>query len=199
MRNLEEYLKNGKSKSSKEEKEENDALDFYAEVLEVDTAEELFEKLNSILKAPINIDDIYGAGIGMCTERAILTQNICSFLGYNIYLMSGKIQNEGEDEFTPHSWNVIEQDGIYKIFDTAQSVLGETIENVNSIEDLLKGKNITVENKSGQQIIYQVSITKESELQKLAKEGAKYRYDATKYLKRLEMYREIRGISKIEK
>ena len=49
-----------------------------------------------------------GKGNAMCSERAILVENILSFLGFDIYFILGKI--EIDDEEISHSYNILNVD-----------------------------------------------------------------------------------------
>lgn len=63
------------------------------------------------------ISDLQGTGAAMCVERAALAQNLLKFLGINsFYKTSGIIRNNNREV---HSYNLIEYNGKYYIFDTS--------------------------------------------------------------------------------
>lgn len=63
------------------------------------------------------ISNLKGAGAAMCAERAALSQNLLKSLGINSFYKSSGIIKNGNDEI--HSYNLIEFDDKYYIFDAA--------------------------------------------------------------------------------
>ena len=53
-----------------------------------------WDKLDEIGDIRLNLSDIKGSGLAACTEYAFLEQNILSFLGYEVYMVGGKLKNE---------------------------------------------------------------------------------------------------------
>lgn len=63
------------------------------------------------------VSNLKGSGSAMCVERAALAQNLLRSLGINsFYKSSGIIRNDNREV---HSYNLIEQDGKYYVFDTS--------------------------------------------------------------------------------
>ena len=63
------------------------------------------------------ISSLKGTGAAMCVERSALAHNLLEYLGINsIYKSSGIIKNNNKEV---HSYNLIEYDGKYYIFDTS--------------------------------------------------------------------------------
>jgi hypothetical protein len=63
------------------------------------------------------ISNLKGTGAAMCVERAALAQNLLRFLGINsFYKSSGIIRNNNKEI---HSYNLIEYDSKFYIFDTS--------------------------------------------------------------------------------
>ena len=63
------------------------------------------------------ISDLEGKGAAMCVERAALSQNLLKNLNINALYKSSGIINSGAKEC--HSYNLIEHDGRYYIFDAS--------------------------------------------------------------------------------
>lgn len=63
------------------------------------TDDEYFEKLNNL-----EIGDLKGKNIAMCTERAALAQNLLSLFGFEIYYCMGCVNNNGNEE--SHCFNI---------------------------------------------------------------------------------------------
>ena len=63
------------------------------------------------------ISDLKGKGAAMCVERAALAQNLLNSLGIkSFYKCSGIIKNDNAEV---HSYNLVEYEGKYYIFDTS--------------------------------------------------------------------------------
>ena len=63
------------------------------------TDEEYFEKINNL-----EIGELKGKNIAMCTERAAIAQNLLSLFGFEIYYCMGCINNNGKEE--AHCFNI---------------------------------------------------------------------------------------------
>ena len=63
------------------------------------------------------ISDLKGTGAAMCVERAALAQNLLKSLGINSFFKTSGIIKNNEKEV--HSYNLIEYNGQYYIFDTS--------------------------------------------------------------------------------
>lgn len=63
------------------------------------TDDEYFEKLYNL-----EIGDLKGKNIAMCTEKAALAQNLLSLFGFEVYYCMGCINNNGKEE--PHCFNI---------------------------------------------------------------------------------------------
>ena len=74
----------------------------------------------------VDISEISGYSVAKCTEHAMLTQNVLSFLGYETYMLSGKLEYNNAIE--AHNFNVVRKNGKYFIIDTANDVYNKHIE-----------------------------------------------------------------------
>lgn len=82
------------------------------------------------------ISALKGAGIAECTEYSMLMQNCFAFLGFEVYLIGGKVQKEN-GEVEAHNFNVIKgTNGTYRIVDAAMAS-GIIIDNVTRPEELM--------------------------------------------------------------
>jgi len=63
------------------------------------------------------ISNLKGTGAAMCVERAAVTQNLLTLLGINSFFKTSGIINNNEKEV--HSYNIIEHNNKYYIFDTS--------------------------------------------------------------------------------
>lgn len=118
-----------------------------------------WDKLDEIGNIRLNLSDIKGAGLAACTEYAFLEQNILSFLGYEVYMVGGKIKKEnGQEE--AHNFNVIKRtNGNFEIIDTAQ-VTKCILPNINTSEELIGLKDIEAINGYGERIYYYIGSQK---------------------------------------
>ena len=118
-----------------------------------------WDKLDEIGNIRLNLSDIKGAGLAACTEYAFLEQNILSFLGYEVYMVGGKIKKEnGQEE--DHNFNVIKRtNGNFEIIDTAQ-VIKCILPNINTSEELIGLKDIEATNGYGERIYYYIGSQK---------------------------------------
>jgi len=99
-----------------------------------------WNKLDEIGDINLSLSDIKGAGLAACTEYALLEQNILSFMGYETYMVGGKLSDEsGREE--AHNFNVIRKNnGIFEIIDSAQVVKHE-LPNIETPEQLVGLEN----------------------------------------------------------
>lgn len=98
------------------------------------------------------LSTLKGAGIAACTEKSIALQNCLTFLGFDSYLIAGKISDEQAEE--EHNFNVVRgSNGIYKIVDAAQASI-ISLENISQPEDLLYLDGITGINGRGRTVTY---------------------------------------------
>lgn len=74
------------------------------------TDDEYFEKLENL-----QIGDLKGKGIAMCTERAALAQNLLSLFGFDIYYCMGCIDNNGKQE--SHCFNIARAKDTFMLLD----------------------------------------------------------------------------------
>ena len=111
---------------------------------------------NSNFTLPLS--KLKGLEIAACTENSMLTQNCLAFLGFESYVLCGKIEHDGISE--GHHFNVIKRDdGLFSVIDTAQYLLIPELEEVYSIEDLIKknkfkGKRST---KDATEVVYTIN------------------------------------------
>ena len=98
------------------------------------------------------LSSLKGAGIAACTETSMVMQNCLVFLGFESYIIAGKLSNgESEEE---HNFNVIkDSNGIYKIVDGAQVAIIK-LEDISSPERLLYLDGIEGTNGYGKPISY---------------------------------------------
>ena len=122
-----------------------------------------FDKLDKMGDIRLNLSEIKGAGLAACTEYAFLEQNILSFLGFEVYMVGGKIKREnGQEE--AHNFNVVRRsDGIFEIIDTAQVVRLE-LPTVHDPEQLIGLKDIEATNGYGHKISYYIGSQKSIDL-----------------------------------
>lgn len=74
------------------------------------TDDEYFKKLDSL-----EIGDLKGQKVAMCTEKAALAQNLLSLFGFETYYCIGLINNNGKEE--PHAFNIAKAQKNYRILD----------------------------------------------------------------------------------
>lgn len=98
--------------------------------LVLDTVDEFFGGISNIEKRfdyyyPSDFDEsennkisnLKNTGAAMCVERSALAQNLLKFLGLNSFYKSSGILKNGIKEV--HSYNLVEYDGKYYIFDSS--------------------------------------------------------------------------------
>ena len=74
------------------------------------TDEEYFAKL-----ATIELGNLKGKNIAMCTERAAMAQNLLSLFGIDSYYCMGCVNNAGHEE--PHCFNIAKAKDCYRLLD----------------------------------------------------------------------------------
>lgn len=74
------------------------------------TDEEYFKKLDSL-----EIGDLKGKNIAMCTERAALAQNLLSLFGFEVYYCMGCVNNNCKEE--PHCFNIARAKDSFMLLD----------------------------------------------------------------------------------
>ena len=118
-----------------------------------------WDKLDEIGDIELNLSEIKGAGLAACTEYAFLEQNILSFLGFDTYMVGGKILNQnGREE--AHNFNVLRKnDGKFAIVDTAQ-IVKQVLPEISSPEELINLENIEAINGNGNKITYYIGSPK---------------------------------------
>ena len=118
-----------------------------------------WNKLDEIGDVELNLSEIKGAGLAACTEYAFLEQNILSFLGFDTYMVGGKILNQnGRKE--AHNFNVVRKgDGKFEIIDTAQ-IARQVLPEISSPEELINLENIEAINGNGNKITYYIGSLK---------------------------------------
>lgn len=163
-----------------------EGLDYQELCNQIDESE---EKGNFV---PIPISAIKGLNIGECTEMALLSQNILSFLGYNSFMISGASMNySGIQE--GHNFNVVEKDGKYIIFDSALAFFAIAPE-IKTPEDLLIFDEMTLKNQQKEVTYFsnrksKYYIDPQAKMQILSRKGIDYRASAMSALRAI-------GISK---
>lgn len=78
----------------------------------------------------VDISEICGYSVAKCTEHAMLTQNVLSFLGYESFMLSGKLEYNNVIE--AHNFNVVRKNGKYYIIDTSNEVYNMQIETMDN-------------------------------------------------------------------
>ncbi len=106
-------------------------------------------KLFSVLK----LSELKGTNAVACTEYSILLQNFLCFLGYNSYLIGGKVNGGG------HNYNVVEKDGKYRIIDVGQMV-SDILPSINDPYDLLTFGEFDTLNKRKKMMHYESEFKK---------------------------------------
>lgn len=74
------------------------------------TDDEYFEKLEML-----EIGDLKGKNIAMCTERAAMAQNLLSLFGIDTYYCMGSITNNSKSEM--HSFNIVKAKELFILLD----------------------------------------------------------------------------------
>lgn len=74
------------------------------------TDEEYFAKI-----ANLEIGDLKGKNIAMCTERAAMAQNLLSLFGFDVYYCMGCVNNNGKEE--PHCFNIARAKDTFMLLD----------------------------------------------------------------------------------
>lgn len=74
------------------------------------TDDEYFEKLDNL-----EIGDLKGISVAMCTERAAVVQNLLSLFGFNIFYCMGCVNINGKAE--PHCFNIALSSNAYILLD----------------------------------------------------------------------------------
>lgn len=118
-----------------------------------------WDKLDEIGDIELNLSEIKGAGLAACTEYAFLEQNILSFMGFDTYMVGGKISYQnGREE--AHNFNVVRKsDGKFEIIDTAQ-IVKQLLPEISSPDELINLKNIEAINGNGNKISYYIGSQK---------------------------------------
>ena len=91
----------------------NDLRDNYFDKIAFETTktdDEYFAKLDSL-----EIGDLKGKNIAMCTERAAVAQNILSLFGFESYYCMGCVNNDNKEE--PHCFNIVKSKETYRLLD----------------------------------------------------------------------------------
>ena len=90
-----------------------DRRDMYFTQMTFDTTttdEELFEKI-----ANLEIGDLKGKNVAMCTEKAAMAQNLLSLFGFEVYYCMGCVNNNGKEE--SHCFNIARAKDTYRLLD----------------------------------------------------------------------------------
>lgn len=74
------------------------------------TDDEYFEKLENL-----EIGDLKGKNIAMCTERAAMAQNLLSLFGFDVYYCMGCVSNNGKEE--SHCFNIARAKDTFMLLD----------------------------------------------------------------------------------
>ena len=104
--------------------------------------------------AILDISDICGYNVAKCTEYAMVTQNVLSFLGYESFMIEGKLKHNNDSE--AHNFNVVRKNGKYCIIDTANGIYNKYIENMDNKEpeELIRFGEYSTVLKNGEIITY---------------------------------------------
>ena len=128
----------------------------------------------------LDISEICGYNVAKCTEHAMVTQNVLSFLGYESFMLGGKLKHNNEPE--GHNFNVVKKNGKYYIIDTVNRIYNKHIETMDDkeAEELTSFGEYSTTLKNGETITYfsenpiinreQISSTDEKNPQELGKE-----------------------------
>lgn len=73
------------------------------------------------------VSNLKGKNSAMCVERAMVSQNLLNFLGIKSFYKSSGILNNGKSEV--HSYNLVEYDGKYYVFDATIPTLVDGVIN----------------------------------------------------------------------
>ena len=87
---------------------------------------------DGLLGKTVDINEISGYNIAKCTEHAMVTQNVLSFLGYESFMISGNLEYNKKTE--AHNFNVVKKNKKYYIIDTANRIYNKQIENMDNKE-----------------------------------------------------------------
>ena len=79
-----------------------------------------WDYLDNHTNIEVNLSDLKGNGIAMCTEKAMTIQNLFSFLGYDSYMIGGVLKNKTNNKSEGHNFNIIKTQKGYFIVDAAQ-------------------------------------------------------------------------------
>ena len=143
---------------------------------------------------PIPISAIKGLGIGECTEMALMSQSLLSFLGYNTFMIEGKTINSlGNQE--SHHFNFIEKGGNYTVFDAATEFFAAATE-IKTPEDLLIFDEMDLENKQQSRVYFSSRKAKiysnpEAKIALLAKRGNNFRNSVMSDLHGIKLSKKI--------
>ena len=143
---------------------------------------------------PIPISAIKGLHIGECTEMALLSQNILSFLGYNSFMILGEtINSYGQQE--GHNFNAVEKDGTYIIFDSALAFCAVAPE-IKMPEDLLIFGEMILKNKQKKVTYFSNRKSKpyidaQAKMKILSQKGSNYRESAMSALKTIAISKQL--------
>jgi len=99
------------------------------------------------------ISQLKGSGFGACTEKSMLLCNCLSFLGYDCYMLSGKITKSNNEDEEHHFVVVKNSQGEFVIVDAALYSM-TLLENINSPSDLLYLQDIKAVSGTGENISY---------------------------------------------
>ena len=143
----------------------------------------------------LDISEICGYNVAKCTEHAMVTQNALSFLGYESFMMAGKLKSNNNTE--AHNFNVVKKNGKYYIIDTVNRIYNKHIETMDSkeAEELTSIGEYSTILKTGETITYyfedpilnreQTLSVNEKNTQELGKETINELED-TKYMEETE-------------
>lgn len=112
-----------------------------------------WECLDEHCDSIIDLSELKGAGVAMCTEKNMALQNCLAFLGFDTYFLKGPLISANNKK-EQHNFVVVKtKDGKYAIADAAQYSI-VPLENINSAEELKSLKNIKAKNGGGKEITY---------------------------------------------
>ncbi len=145
--------------------------------------------------ATLDISEICGYNVAKCTEHAMVTQNALSFLGYESFMMAGKLKSNNNME--AHNFNVVKKNGKYYIIDTVNRIYNKHIETMDNkeAEELTSIGEYSTILENGETVTYylenpisnreQTLSIEEKNIQELGKETI-HELEDTKYMEETE-------------
>lgn len=124
---------------------------------------DLYQQINfdeGQLFSVLSLSELKNTDASACTEYSMLLQNYMCFIGYESYLIGGKANGGG------HNYNVIKEDGKYRILDVGFLVDGIEISNIDTPYDLLTFGQFIALNQRKKDIIYESEFKNNDDIEK---------------------------------